>query len=379
MTKFIDNENIIDHSKQSKRLIFIDLMRAFAILMMVQGHTVDTVLDPIYRDNNNIFYFLWNFFRGITAPVFFFSSGAIFSYLLLRKIELPYWKNERVVKGFRRVLFLLFTGYLLRFNIGIIKNIHNLDFFSFKSSFAVDALHCIAIGLLFLLLLFGLYKLIKIPVWLSYPLMGTILFFLYPLFYNTNWLYYFPLPVANYFSADYGSNFPIIPWAGFVMFGGFYGYLLSKPAGLAYNISFSLGTITFGLILVLFSGAILGTIYDITGINDFIFLQNHNFQFFHLGNVLIICGLLSIISNKYPIPEFLSIVGKKTMMIYIVHIFVIYGTGINHGFRYYIGNSLPPFQTAILAIIMVIFFIVLAQYTTEFKNFFLSLFKRTKS
>ena len=56
MTKFINNENIIDHSKQSKRLIFIDLMRAFAILMMVQGHTVDTVLDPIYRDNNNIFY-----------------------------------------------------------------------------------------------------------------------------------------------------------------------------------------------------------------------------------------------------------------------------------------------------------------------------------
>jgi uncharacterized membrane protein len=60
-------------------------MRAYAILMMVQGHLVDACLDPIYRDSESTLYFLWNFMRGVTAPVFFFSSGMIFTFLLMKQ------------------------------------------------------------------------------------------------------------------------------------------------------------------------------------------------------------------------------------------------------------------------------------------------------
>ena len=36
-------------SDQRKRIIYIDIMRAFAVIMMIQGHTVDTFLGEEYR------------------------------------------------------------------------------------------------------------------------------------------------------------------------------------------------------------------------------------------------------------------------------------------------------------------------------------------
>jgi len=137
LTKYIDFQNAIDHSKQSRRLVFIDLMRAYAILMMLQGHTVGTVLAPQFQDNSFTLYYIWSFMRGITAPVFFFSSGTIFSYLLLRK-DLPFWQNERVTKGIKRAALLLLTGYLLRFNPEVFSHLDNFDIFSFQVNQAAE-------------------------------------------------------------------------------------------------------------------------------------------------------------------------------------------------------------------------------------------------
>ena len=36
--------------KESQRLYFLDAIRAFAILMMLQGHFISGVLDPFLKD-----------------------------------------------------------------------------------------------------------------------------------------------------------------------------------------------------------------------------------------------------------------------------------------------------------------------------------------
>ena len=86
---------------QSKRLYFIDAMRAWAILMMLQGHFVDGLLDPVFKDATNTAYTTWRYFRGITAPVFFTVSGFIFTYLLLRAPRQGS-DNPRIRKGLKR-------------------------------------------------------------------------------------------------------------------------------------------------------------------------------------------------------------------------------------------------------------------------------------
>jgi len=92
-------------------------MRAYASLMMVQGHLVDACLDPIYRDPNNIIYSTLNFMRGMTAPVFFFSAGMIFTYLLMKEEDKSGkgFKNARVKKRIRSIyisdIYWLFTPF----------------------------------------------------------------------------------------------------------------------------------------------------------------------------------------------------------------------------------------------------------------------------
>src|SRR5512143_1782622 len=97
-------------SSKKNRIIFIDLMRAFAVLQMVQGHTTDVLLAGSYRSPDFPIYAAWLFMRGMTAPIFMFSAGTVFTYLFRLNHE-PFKKNPRTKKGFKRVFLLVFLGY----------------------------------------------------------------------------------------------------------------------------------------------------------------------------------------------------------------------------------------------------------------------------
>ena len=132
------------------RLYFIDIVRAFAILMMLQGHFIDTLLESSYRNLNADTYRVWSFFRGITAPTFFTISGLIFTYLLIKAKE----KGEekaRMKKGITRGLSLIAIGYLIRINfINWFLGYKNTSFL------AVDVLHCIGLSLILTVCIFYL-------------------------------------------------------------------------------------------------------------------------------------------------------------------------------------------------------------------------------
>ncbi|MDR3665320.1 MAG: heparan-alpha-glucosaminide N-acetyltransferase domain-containing protein, partial [Ignavibacteriaceae bacterium] len=68
-------------SSTKNRIIFIDIMRAIAVFQMVQGHTIDAFLSNNYRIQDNPIFGAWLFMRGVTAPIFLFSAGAVFTYL----------------------------------------------------------------------------------------------------------------------------------------------------------------------------------------------------------------------------------------------------------------------------------------------------------
>ncbi len=127
---------------KTNRLYFIDAMRAWAILMMLQGHFVDGLLDTVFRDPESNVYTFWLYFRGITAPVFFTVSGFIFTYLLIRVPQYGF-DNPRIKKGIRRGIQLLIIGYLLRLNLfGLFEGK------LYDSFFLVDVIHCIGISIL---------------------------------------------------------------------------------------------------------------------------------------------------------------------------------------------------------------------------------------
>ncbi|MBT8222539.1 MAG: DUF1624 domain-containing protein, partial [Eudoraea sp.] len=209
-------------NSKTARLFFIDAMRAWAILMMLQGHFVDGLLDNAFRDSSSTFYNLWKYFRGITAPVFFTVSGFIFTYLLIR-VPQKGFSNPRVKKGIRRGLQLLFIGYLLRLNLfGLFKGQ------VYDAFFLVDVLHIIGLSILGIVAVYLLtYKRSR----LLFPgvlfALAGILFALEP-FYK-EWTYPFlPDALANYLTRSNGSVFTIVPWFGYTAFGAVLSILFTR-------------------------------------------------------------------------------------------------------------------------------------------------------
>jgi uncharacterized membrane protein len=105
------DETVLFNKPKKVRLKFIDLARSIAILLMLEGHFVDLTLDNSFRDLSYPAYATWLYIRGFTAPMFLTVTGIVFVYLMLVNRDQPFFGNDRVKKGFKRVVELIFWGY----------------------------------------------------------------------------------------------------------------------------------------------------------------------------------------------------------------------------------------------------------------------------
>ena len=322
---------------QLKRLYFIDAIRAFAILMMLQGHFIDTLLAIEYRDANNIAYNTWKYFRGITAPVFFTISGLIFTYLLIKAKEKG-TLNRRMRKGVIRGLMLIGIGYALR--IPIFKWLTG----TFGTYFMViDVLQIIGLSLIMIVGVYILCQKKTLLFSITMLCLGTFIFLTEPL-YRTFAAEGIPLIFANYISKANGSVFTIVPWFGYMAFGSFistlfYGYLL-RPR---FKIAIVTGFFTVGFGLIYASSALLHWLETATDFTLFSEVANYNYLFIRLGNVLILFGLFYALESYLKNPVILKI-GQKTLSIYVVHFILLYGSFTGWGLHRIFGKNLTPFE-----------------------------------
>ncbi len=282
----------------STRLFFIDAMRAWAILMMLQGHFIDGLLDTIFRNPESIIYSTWLYFRGITAPVFFTVSGFIFTYLLIRAPEKGL-SNPRVKKGIRRGLQLLLIGYLLRLNLfGLLSGK------IYDSFYLVDVLHCIGMSILAIIALYTLSASRKKWVFPSFLVVFTLLLFLFEPIYKQWSFDFFPTAIANYFTKTNGSVFTIIPWLGYATMGSFLSILFTRFKDFKYLYPIAIViALASGLSLIFFSSDIFVFLHDSTGIAVFKLIELNNYLFIRLGDVFVVFAIFmmfrSIMKNNF--------------------------------------------------------------------------------
>ncbi len=332
----------------TSRLFFIDVMRAWAILMMLQGHFVDGLLDTAFRDPNNIVYQTWLYFRGITAPVFFTVSGFIFTYLLVRSPQLG-WENPRVKKGIRRGLQLLFIGYLLRMNIFGLLQGELYDGF-----FIVDVLHCIGISILSVV---GIYLFSSNrKAWLMPTILvaTTMALFLFEPLYKQWDLAFMPKAMANYFSKANGSVFTIFPWLGYATIGAFFSLLFTKYKNHKnlYPVAI-IGSAIVGSLLLFYSSEGFIAIYHLTGIELFQLIERNNYLFIRLGDVLLVFALFMVV-RKFLQQKTLLKIGASTLSIYVIHFIILYGSFTGLGLYRFFHHELPPYIVVPGAILFMI-------------------------
>ena len=337
-------------------------MRAFAILMMLQGHFIDTLLNPFYRDESNTVYRIWSYFRGITAPTFFTISGLVFLYLLLRS-KAKGEDSKRIKKGFYRGLLLIAIGYLLRINIfGWLKG----EFSNYV--FVVDVLQCIGLSLIILIGCYILlYKHIRL-LSLLLLILGCFCFLTEPLYRSLN-LSHVPEFLANYMTKTNGSIFTILPWFGFTAFGGFlatvfFSHVHRNKFRLLTVISFFI----FGSLLIEYSSWLLMKLYLWSDIELFKSCAYYNYLFTRFGNVLIIFGVFYA-AEPFLKGSLISKIGQKTLSIYVIHFIIIFGSFTGIGLKYFLSKSLNPTEAIFGAIVFIISVCLISFYYAKTNAF----------
>lgn len=345
------------------RVLFIDVLRAFAILMMLQGHFVDTTLDPIYRNADSWVYNLWFFMRGLTAPIFFTTTGLVFIYLLLKDGR-PLKDNKRVAKGIRRGFFLIFLGYALKMNLFAIAFGHLYAWY-----FTVDVLHCIGLALLALIGLYALHRVSHIPLWLLLIPTGAFLFLLEPSMLATDWSW-LPRPIANFFTLENGSVFTPVPWVGYTLIGGAIGYLLHHRPRLAFRHWFPMALALLGYTVSEGSHDALVFLDDLTGWRNFQAVADSNGFFWRLGHVFITIAIFMWGIGRFSqVPKLITSIGSETLTIYSVHYIVLFGTWFGVGVSYFFTRSLGPWGSGLGALAFVSSFVVLIYYIEDIRAF----------
>ena len=355
----------MEEGSNAKRLVFMDLLRAYAVLMMVQGHTIEVFLKTEYRTLDNYFYNVWNFNRGLTAPLFLFSTGLVFNFLFT-KYDAKYFANPRLGKGIKRAVFLLCVSLVFRYPGLKFSKYSELTFDGWKQFLSVDILQLIAVALLIVLILnyiAGVLNKKYVPVFL---VAAFIVLFSSRFVFGITYSDWFPVVIAAFINHNTGSPFPLFPWLFYVLCGAAFGTILHR-----YR--------SPGRLRKLIRYCLIGTsiIIPLSGVAEAILFYGFDISFlwvtpaldiFRMGFVLIAASLFIYISLVWiNIPRVITWVGKNSLWVYLLHTIILYGSTYNQGLSAYYREKYDiPYSLyfAVLMLAAMVLFVYLKEQGT---------------
>jgi uncharacterized membrane protein len=325
---------------------------------MLQGHTISALGDFSEIDKSSFVYQVWIFIRGITAPLFIFTAGTVFVYLL--KINGSFFSGSRVRKGLVRFMVLLTIGYLLNFPTLRIFDFADVTDSRWLKFFSVDALHLIAFGILFLIVTRYISYKTNISEFLLYIFVSIAVLIITPFVLDVNWQDITNPLFASYFTYETGSYFPLFPFLFYIFAGGTVGFLLRNNNNLHKKPVFSITLLGSGIFLF-----IIPIIADSIFYNELVEINYLRTDVLltvkRLGVVLLLTGLLSIALSKYEkMPEYILSPGRNSLIIYVLHLVLIYGCVLFPGLTFIWKNSLSITISVLTAITITIIFTILS-------------------
>ncbi|WP_166442540.1 heparan-alpha-glucosaminide N-acetyltransferase domain-containing protein [Phragmitibacter flavus] len=285
----------------TKREIWIDLLRGFAVLIMLETHCVNVFLDPSTVANPAWMGWL-NFFNGLAAPTFLWIAGYLQGLGIRRAIATnrPLLTRQRLL----RLLLICLLGIALQIpwspwlagDYGIA---------SWTSLTAVNILQCLAMSL-FVLLLLGAWMRTRYDLATALLAIAVILAATAANGWSTGLM-----PLDSWLNRNNGSIFPFFPWFAFCAVGSLMGrWELSWKTWMPLAL------------LMIFGG---------TGIQHGPFDQTHpGFFFERLGYVLVFAIFIHATSKICRI-SWLQLIGRQSLFIYVLHLQILHSLPLPGG------------------------------------------------
>lgn len=315
--------------RTSRRLEFIDLLRGWAVIVMIETHVVNATLSSGLM--HGTFFEYLKFVNGLVAPSFLFASGLAYAVTTRRKLNDYLAFGKPLSRQVNRLLFILLVGYCLhlpKFSLSMLLNETTAE--EWLVFFQVDVLQCIAMSLLFIQALLLALRSER----LMYGVLGVItvvVIIVTPLLWGEDFLAVMPAFFAAYLNGLHHSLFPLFPWSAFLFAGALTGYLYLKAkdedTGEGGRIQRAMFLVAgLGIALMLTSTIVEPFAASAYSTYDY-WRFSPSFVLLRMGIVMILCAGMYFYERYRTVRprSVVTLIGRESFLVYTVHLLLIYG------------------------------------------------------
>lgn len=350
----------------SDRIQSLDLLRGIAVIAMVMGHSIDAVLAPAARATD--LFRAYDIIRGLTAPMFLFLSGFVFSVVTEKRHDVYRMRGPAASRRFARALMLLLVGYALHMPFfSLDKLLHGATAGECAQLFQVDILQCVAVTLAALQLL-----VMATPDVRTYgraALLGASLVALIsPVIWNVDFGATLPAFLSPYLNIFQPSIFPLIPYAAYMLAGAAAGsgFAAARREGseerFLTRLVMTTGVLTvLGGLLVLLPVSVYPP-HDVWKAGPPLIAA----RLFLVSIVLL--GVVRVRTLSQRLLRALTPLGQHSLMVYCVHIVLVYGSVLTLGLLQTVGQTLPPLAAVAVGACVLALMVSLVNFWTYLRE-----------
>jgi uncharacterized membrane protein len=294
---------------------YLDWLRGMAVLIMIEGHTLDSWTR--LGDRQDAAYQWAIVLAGFGAPVFLFLAGITLTLAAGSRLRKGMSAGEAARAAARRGAWILGLAFLFRLQSYVISG----GQFP-QSLLKVDILNVMGVSMLIAAVGWGAARTASQRAALFVVLTAATAM-LTPLVREAGLLSGLPDPVEAYLRPRAGlTNFTLFPWAGFLAAGAAVGvWLDAYPDGTVdWRISLWLAVIGLTAAIGGYSASFLPPLYP----HSEFWTSSPTFFFVRLGVLLLSIAAADGLSRVWRAPT-LQEFGRASLFVYWVHVELVYG------------------------------------------------------
>jgi uncharacterized membrane protein len=304
------------------RYSFVDWLRGFALVVMVETHILNAYLPQASRYSATFFWL--TFFNGLVAPTFLFAAG--FSLILQASrqwaswlaLKAPFWIQMR------RLGFITLVAYYSHIDDFKLSRYLSAGQNVWKSTLQVDVLQCIVASLLIVEVLILVLRRRSYVMWGAAGL-GLGVALATPSVWAKDFLGSWPIPAALFLNPHGVSLFPLFPWICFVLAGSCASILFLNSVEQKTQNRFMNRVLLSGVLMILIGFLGRHVPFTLPGLRSF-FTTSPLYVLLRLGCVLIFFALLHRLEKSGRlVPAPVQLAGQESLLVYGAHLWIIFG------------------------------------------------------
>ncbi len=177
-----------------------------------------------------------------------------------------------------------------------------------------------------------------------------------------------PLSLALFLNPHGVSLFPVFPWMCFVLAGSFACHFFLKSVDAGKIPQYMWITSWMGILMITSGLLLRRTPYTIPGFENF-YTTSPLYLMIRLGCVLVICALLyKLETNGKWMPRPIQLAGQESLLVYGVHLWIIYGFLRGRHLRPILGTQSGYLGCFLLSLGIILLMLYLAKHWHTLKR-----------